>query len=139
MKTILSLFTFSIFFINCNQSKVQTENSTSKEDKTDIEIIIDQEEVISDKELTEVEEQQIINPEKLTTAYFASGCFWCVEAIYESVCAFHGLILSQRVCGCDVFKNAGLTPIREIWAGPYPRAVCVVADLGAGPILPRGR
>jgi peptide-methionine (S)-S-oxide reductase len=26
-----------------------------------------------------------INPEGLSTAYFASGCFWCVEAIYESV------------------------------------------------------
>lgn len=23
--------------------------------------------------------------DKLSTAYFASGCFWCVEAIYESV------------------------------------------------------
>jgi len=26
-----------------------------------------------------------INTEGLSTAYFASGCFWCVEAIYESV------------------------------------------------------
>lgn len=25
------------------------------------------------------------NQEHLTNAYFASGCFWCVEAIYESV------------------------------------------------------
>lgn len=27
----------------------------------------------------------ITNLEGLETAYFASGCFWCVEAIYESV------------------------------------------------------
>jgi len=26
-----------------------------------------------------------INTEDLSKAYFASGCFWCVEAIYESV------------------------------------------------------
>ena len=26
-----------------------------------------------------------VNQESLRTAYFASGCFWCVEAIYESV------------------------------------------------------
>lgn len=25
------------------------------------------------------------NPKELKVAYFASGCFWCVEAIYESV------------------------------------------------------
>jgi len=25
------------------------------------------------------------NLDKLSTAYFASGCFWCVEAVYESV------------------------------------------------------
>ena len=24
-------------------------------------------------------------PQEYKTAYFASGCFWCVEAIYESV------------------------------------------------------
>ena len=26
-----------------------------------------------------------MNQEGLKKAYFASGCFWCVEAIYESV------------------------------------------------------
>ena len=26
-----------------------------------------------------------INQDGLKKAYFASGCFWCVEAIYESV------------------------------------------------------
>ncbi|ANW96344.1 protein-methionine-S-oxide reductase [Wenyingzhuangia fucanilytica] len=28
---------------------------------------------------------QIPNDQNLNVAYFASGCFWCVEAIYESV------------------------------------------------------
>jgi peptide-methionine (S)-S-oxide reductase len=44
-------------------------------------------------ENTVVEQEQIQEPEKLSpqelsnyeTAYFASGCFWCVEAIFESV------------------------------------------------------
>jgi peptide-methionine (S)-S-oxide reductase len=30
-------------------------------------------------------EQVVLNKERLEKAYFASGCFWCVEAIYESV------------------------------------------------------
>ena len=28
---------------------------------------------------------KVINQEGLQKAYFASGCFWCVEAVYESV------------------------------------------------------
>ncbi|MGB0896541.1 MAG: peptide-methionine (S)-S-oxide reductase MsrA [Flavobacteriaceae bacterium] len=31
---------------------------------------------------------QELNTKKIETAYFASGCFWCVEAIFESV---HGV------------------------------------------------
>jgi len=30
-------------------------------------------------------EKSTKNLEDLSTAYFASGCFWCVEAVYESV------------------------------------------------------
>ena len=35
--------------------------------------------------LTTVELPNSIDPQEYKTAYFASGCFWCVEAIYESV------------------------------------------------------
>ena len=28
---------------------------------------------------------KVANSDKLAKAYFASGCFWCVEAVYESV------------------------------------------------------
>ena len=31
------------------------------------------------------ERQTAIDLENYATAYFASGCFWCVEAVYESV------------------------------------------------------
>lgn len=34
------------------------------------------------KETPQLNQTQL---DKLSTAYFASGCFWCVEAIYESV------------------------------------------------------
>lgn len=37
--------------------------------------------VISDQEATKTSQ----NLEGLSKAYFASGCFWCVEAIYESL------------------------------------------------------
>lgn len=41
-----------------------------------------QEEVIAQKELTPVE---VKSEDGYARAYFASGCFWCVEAVYESV------------------------------------------------------
>ena len=31
------------------------------------------------------ESKEIVDLQGLSKAYFASGCFWCVEAIYESV------------------------------------------------------
>ena len=39
----------------------------------------------STKEIAEVEKLSPKELQKYDTAYFASGCFWCVEAIFESV------------------------------------------------------
>lgn len=36
--------------------------------------------------------EEPINAENTRAAYFASGCFWCVEAIYESVRGVHEAI-----------------------------------------------
>ena len=33
-----------------------------------------------------------VNTEKIHKAYFASGCFWCVEAIYESIIGVNEVI-----------------------------------------------
>ena len=60
----------------------------------------------------------LVNDEYVHKAYFASGCFWCVEAIYESLIGvdevvsgysggetnilFHVLILAE---GCNKWIN----------------------------------
>ena len=68
MKTLLySLLTISILLTSC-QGSSQTQDSKNK---------------ISKNENIHPVQTEAING--LERAYFASGCFWCVEAIYESV------------------------------------------------------
>jgi len=68
MKTLLfSLFTFAILLTSC-QGTSQTQDSKKK--------------AIQQENITPVQTEAI---DGLEHAYFASGCFWCVEAIYESV------------------------------------------------------
>lgn len=63
MKSILSL-TFSLLFLSCGNGNTKTETQTA------------------DLKMDPVE---VPMQDNLAKAYFASGCFWCVEAIYESV------------------------------------------------------
>ena len=61
MKFYPTIFCLTLFFASCNISQSQnapTEKAAAK---------------------------PAANYEGLSRAYFASGCFWCVEAIYESV------------------------------------------------------
>lgn len=79
MKTLLVSAFFVLAFASCNSSKVQSDNSNETELATEI---FDQPNTEESK-VKPQKETMFINPEKLTKAYFASGCFWCVEAIYE--------------------------------------------------------
>jgi peptide-methionine (S)-S-oxide reductase len=63
MKKSISLFALVLLF-NC-QNSAQTQNPK--------------------KEITHVAPVQVPIKNGKARAYFASGCFWCVEAIYESV------------------------------------------------------
>ena len=68
MKTLLySIFTISILLSSCQgNSQTQDQNKATSQNQN----------------TTPVQTKPINGLER---AYFASGCFWCVEAIYESV------------------------------------------------------
>ena len=68
MKKYTILFAISMFFV---QTACQSSNEKNKEA-----------EVIAQIEQDPV---QVPLQEGLARAYFASGCFWCMEAVYESV------------------------------------------------------
>ena len=66
MKRII-LLSFLAFSFSCqNKTKAQNDSAIAHS--------LPEKEIFSEQELQEFE-----------TAYFASGCFWCVEAIFESV------------------------------------------------------
>ena len=76
IKTI-SLILISFITLNC-----ESKNSKNNAEDT--------------QELQNVSESKIIkenqNLDQYATAYFASGCFWCVEAIFESVKGVHEVV-----------------------------------------------
>jgi len=78
MKTFVSSLFLSLLLFNCSSSNVQTNAQEKIDNKSLKQIFIEEE----DKEIVQ-KEKQVIDEDKLTRAYLASGCFWCVEAIYE--------------------------------------------------------
>lgn len=63
MKSILSL-TFSLFLLACGNGNTKSVTQSADLDMDPVEVPMQ---------------------DNMAKAYFASGCFWCVEAIYESV------------------------------------------------------
>lgn len=60
----LFLLTFSIFLFSCGDGNTQT---------------------VTKPEIAKAQPVQVPLENGMAKAYFASGCFWCVEAIYESI------------------------------------------------------
>jgi len=61
--------------ISCNSSKVQADTGLTETESTN--------ELADAKTEESPKETVYLNPDKFAEAHFASGCFWCVEAIYE--------------------------------------------------------
>ncbi|VXC03645.1 Peptide methionine sulfoxide reductase MsrA [Flavobacterium sp. 9AF] len=76
IKTI-SLILISLITLNC-ESKNSKKNSEDTQELQNV----------SESKITK--ENQ--NLDQYATAYFASGCFWCVEAIFESVKGVHEVV-----------------------------------------------
>ncbi|MDA9261843.1 peptide-methionine (S)-S-oxide reductase MsrA [Flavobacteriales bacterium] len=72
MKTFFIPLFLSLLIISCNSSKAKSDSQELNENISSVEVL----QVSKKKKL-------IIDESKLISAYFASGCFWCVEAIYE--------------------------------------------------------
>ncbi len=64
MKSIL-LLTFSLIISSCGNGNTKSTTTNS--------------------EIANAEPVEVTTQDNMAKAYFASGCFWCVEAIYESV------------------------------------------------------
>jgi peptide-methionine (S)-S-oxide reductase len=60
----LFLSTFTIFILSCGNGNTQT---------------------VTKEEIANAEPVEVPMENNMAKAYFASGCFWCVEAIYESI------------------------------------------------------
>ena len=77
MNTLKSLLLAVVFITMSCQGKAQTETKPVKKEMSNMQ----------KKQLELLTMDPVVVPlEKgLARAYFASGCFWCVEAIYESV------------------------------------------------------
>ncbi len=75
MKIYFLPFVVSFFLISCNSSKVQADTGLTETESTN--------ELADAKTEESPKETVYLNPDKFAEAHFASGCFWCVEAIYE--------------------------------------------------------
>lgn len=88
MKNLFAILLSISLFISCNSSKVQSDTSVSDAEET-TSLVENEVAVVLEEAPKEV---VYVDPDNLVKAYFASGCFWCVEAIYESVIGVNEVI-----------------------------------------------
>lgn len=82
IKSIFNLFILIVFGLLI--TSCQSTNNSDSSIKT-VENTITTPAVSSSGLTSNTPEKYLPKQEGLTRAYFASGCFWCVEAVYESV------------------------------------------------------
>ena len=57
----------------------------------------------------DVEPKEVAMENAYAKAYFASGCFWCVEAVYESV---YGV--KESISGCTIIEPKARPPTTSL-------------------------
>jgi len=77
MNTIKSILLVAVFLTLSCQGKAQSEQKPAKKEMTNLQK--------KQLEVLTLDPVEVPTKKGLARAYFASGCFWCVEAVYESV------------------------------------------------------
>lgn len=79
---LAGMIALSLFFTSCDNAPKNTDSAAVE---TTPELALNTDGITSDATMSESEDTTAAANQNTATAYFASGCFWCVEAVYESL------------------------------------------------------